>query len=112
MPRLISLAKADPTAKPALLVTQTLIYLDPYLLYFALSMVKSAQRNLVQSLAKTYTQEGVHVGVVTVGGIVRPHKEKLNPTYIAARTWEWFGQPREKQTFEVMVMEDDPANYY
>jgi hypothetical protein len=75
-------------------------------------MTKSAQRNLVQSLAKTYTEEGVHVGIVTVGGIVRPQKEKLNPTYIASQTWEWFSRPREEQTFEVVIMEDDPANTY
>jgi len=101
------LAKSDIRAKPALLVTNSLLYEDPIPFLFALSMTKAAQRNLVQSLALTYAKESVHIGVVSVGDSVNPNAKNLNPTAIAARTWEWFAQPVEKQTFEVRILESD-----
>ncbi|KAB5539302.1 hypothetical protein GE09DRAFT_313431 [Coniochaeta sp. 2T2.1] len=107
IPKLVDLAKADETAKPALLVTNSLLYEDPIPFLFALSMTKAAQRNLVQSLALIYAKEGVHIGVVSVGDSVNPKAKNLNPGTIAARTWEWFAQSREKQTFEVRILESD-----
>ncbi|KAF7167618.1 hypothetical protein CNMCM6106_003097 [Aspergillus hiratsukae] len=52
-------------------------------LLFALSMVKAAQANLVKSLGKVFTPEGVHVGLVVVGGAVSPSAPALNARNIA-----------------------------
>lgn len=100
VPHLVSLAKADPAAKPALLVTSSALPLQPIPQLFALSLVKAAQRNLVQSLNMTYAPEGVHVGVINVAGIVSPDESERNPANIAAKTWEWFETGKE---FEVVI---------
>jgi hypothetical protein len=54
----------------------------------------------VQSLSLTYAPEGVHVGVINVAGQVSPDEPERNPTNIAAKTWEWFGEGRG---FEVVI---------
>ncbi len=100
MPHLVSLAKADSAAKPALLVTSSALPQHPIPQLFALSLVKAAQRNLVQSLNMTYAPEGVHIGVINVAGIVTPDEPERNPTNIAARTWEWFEAGKD---FEVVI---------
>ncbi|KAK4154816.1 hypothetical protein C8A00DRAFT_14108 [Chaetomidium leptoderma] len=101
MPHLVSLAKADPSAnKPALLVTSSALPMHPIPQLFALSLVKAAQRNMVQSLNMTYAPEGVHVGVINVAGIVSPDDPERNPTNIAAKTWEWFEVGKQ---FEVVI---------
>lgn len=51
----------------------------------------------------SYALEGVHVGVINVGGPVSPEEEERNPTNIAARTWEWFERAKEHPSFEVEV---------
>jgi len=100
VPHLVSLAKADPAAKPALLVTSSALPLQPIPQLFALSLAKAAQRNLVQSLNMTYGPEGVHIGVVNVAGIVSPDDSERNPANIAAKTWEWFEEGKE---FELVI---------
>lgn len=66
------------------------------------SLVKAAQRNLVQSLALTYGNQGVHVGMVLAGGPVGPEEKERNPKNIAAKAWEWFAGG-EKAGFEVLI---------
>ncbi|KAM0816683.1 putative short-chain alcohol [Seiridium cardinale] len=105
IPQLVEIAKTDSTAKPALIVTSSLLPQHPIPQVFALSLVKAAQRNLMQSLSMTYASTGVHLGLVNVGGPVTPEHETLNPTNIASKTWEWFSLPREDQTFEVLISE-------
>ncbi|KAH6845775.1 hypothetical protein B0I37DRAFT_191952 [Chaetomium sp. MPI-CAGE-AT-0009] len=101
VPHLVSLAKADASAnKPALLVTSSALPQHPIPQLFALSLVKAAQRNLVQSLNLTYAPEGVHVGVINVAGQVFPEDPVRNPTNIAAETWKWFEEGKE---FEVVI---------
>ena len=100
MPHLVALAKADNDSKPALLVTSSALPLHPIPQLFALSLVKAAQRNLVQSLNLTYAPEGVHVGVINVAGAVSPDEPERNPKNIAAKTWGWFEEGRE---FEVVI---------
>lgn len=67
-------------------------------------MVKAAQKNMVQSMAKLFAPRGVHVGLITVGGPVDPSSETLNPANIASRTWELFEQPKGQQTLEIEVL--------
>jgi NAD(P)-dependent dehydrogenase (short-subunit alcohol dehydrogenase family) len=100
MPHLVALAKADAAAKPALLVTSSALPMHPIPQLFALSLVKAAQRNMVQSLNMTYAPEGVHVGVINVQGPVSPEDPDRSPTIIAAKTWEWFQVGKE---FEVAI---------
>ncbi|KAK6072651.1 short-chain dehydrogenase reductase sdr [Seiridium cupressi] len=105
IPQLIEIAKTDSMAKPGLIVTSSLLPQNPIPQVFALSLVKAAQRNLMQSLSMTYASTGVHFGLVNVGGPVTPEHETLNPTNIASKAWEWFSLPREDQTFEVLISE-------
>ncbi|KAK3367773.1 hypothetical protein B0H63DRAFT_405091 [Podospora didyma] len=103
IPDLITLAKTDPSAQPAFIVTSSLLPQHPYPPFFALSLVKAAQRNLMQSLAETYAGQGVHIGVIVVGGPVSPDHEAWNPENIAAKTWEWFLRAKEEPSFEVLI---------
>ena len=68
-----------------------------------MSLVKAAQRNLVQSLSMTYAPQGVHVGVINVAGPVTPEDEWRNPRNIAQKTWEWFEGSRVTPSFEVEI---------
>lgn len=65
-------------------------------------MVKAAQRNLVQSLSKEWSQHGIHIGMVVVGGPVDVAAETLNPPNIASHAWDLFLE--KAQTFEVEVL--------
>ncbi|RYP70477.1 hypothetical protein DL771_005414 [Monosporascus sp. 5C6A] len=103
IPRLLELAKSETEAMPALIVTSSMLPLNPIPQLFALSLVKAAQRNLMQSLSMTYATQGIHIGLINVGGPVSPTDKIWNPTNIAAKAWEWFSQSKEKPTFEVMI---------
>jgi len=105
MPRLQAVATSSSTAKPSLIVTNSLLPADPEPALFSLSLVKAAQRNLVISMAKTFEPDGVHVGLITVGGVVAPENKYLNPTYIAEKTWEFFDQKKEARKLEVEIVE-------
>lgn len=70
--------------------------------FFALSLVKAAQRNLMQSLHLTYAPQGVHVGLINVGGPVSQEHEVWNPKNIAEKAWGWF-EEGEKGGFEVLI---------
>jgi NAD(P)-dependent dehydrogenase (short-subunit alcohol dehydrogenase family) len=99
----VALAKADASARPALIVTSSSLPQQPIPAFFALSLVKAAQRNLVQSLSMTYTPEGVHVGVINVTGPVTPQDACRNPQNIAEKAWEWFDEAKTNPCFEVMI---------
>lgn len=103
IPHLIELAKQDDKALPSIIVTSSLLPQHPIPQLFALSLVKAAQRNLMQSLSLTYASQGVHLGLINVGGPVSPEAETWNPTNIAAKAWEWFEKSREEPTFEVVI---------
>lgn len=103
IPHLIELAKQDDEALPSIIVTSSLLPQHPIPQLFALSLVKAAQRNLVQSLSLTYASQGVHLGLINVGGPVSPEHETWNPTNIAAKAWDWFAKSRAEPTFEVFI---------
>ncbi|TDZ51508.1 17-beta-hydroxysteroid dehydrogenase 13 [Colletotrichum trifolii] len=103
IPHLLELAKSNSGSPPALLVTSSILPLDPHPQFFALSLVKASQRNMMQSLRKTYDSEGVHIGLINVGGQVSPEHETWNPSNIAQKTWGWFFQIKEKPSFEVVI---------
>lgn len=76
---------------------------DPQPFVFALSLVKAAQRNLMQSLNKTYASEGVNIGLINVGGPVSPEHETWNPKTIAEKAWNWYSGYKENPDFEVVI---------
>lgn len=104
VPQLVELAKSDPDAKPSLFVTSSLLPTEPMPDLFSLSLVKAAQLNLTKSLDLVYKPQGVHVGVVIVGGNVTATHETLNPPNIAAKTWSLFDQSKGSQTFSVEIL--------
>lgn len=101
LPHLIQLAKLGPSTKPALIVTSSLLPHEPVPEWFALSLVKAAQRNLMQSLDLTYGSTGVLLGLINVGGIVSPEEKNLNSSNIADKTWQWYSE--DKPGFEVVI---------
>ncbi|KAK5996547.1 hypothetical protein PT974_01882 [Cladobotryum mycophilum] len=103
IPLLQKLGETDPNSRPTFLVTSSLLPADPIPDLFVLSMVKAAQKNMVQSMAKTWGHE-IHIGVLTVGGVVDPSFETLNPLNIASQAWKWFDQPKGQQTFEMEIL--------
>lgn len=103
MPQLIEMAKEDTSSMPSLIVTSSMLPTEPIPQVFALSLVKAAQRNLMQSLEMTYASRGVRIGLINVGGPVTPEHKDWNTLNIATRAWEWFAQSKENQTFEVKI---------
>jgi NAD(P)-dependent dehydrogenase (short-subunit alcohol dehydrogenase family) len=86
--------------KPALLVTNSALPHSPVPDLLSLSLVKAAQKNMVQSLQLAFGEKGVHVGLVTVEGVVGVDEEVRNPKNIARRTVEfWEG----KEGLEVRI---------
>ncbi|UNI20145.1 hypothetical protein JDV02_006264 [Purpureocillium takamizusanense] len=106
VPQLLKLAETDPSARPSLLITGSHLPHRPDPEAFVLSMTKAAQRNMAQSMEHKFGPRGVHVGLVTVCGVVDPQKKRLNPRFIADRAWDLFNQPREQQEFEVIIQEE------
>ncbi|PKX91460.1 putative short-chain alcohol dehydrogenase [Aspergillus novofumigatus IBT 16806] len=97
--------------RPSFLVTSSLLPVDPVPELFALSMVKAAQANLVKSLDKAFTPQGVHVGLVVVGGQVSSSAPALNPRNIAEQAWNLFAQEREDWTGQVSILEDKMVDW-
>jgi len=106
VPRLLDLSAKEASSKPSLLVTNSLVYKDPIPDLFSLCLTKSAQRNLVVSMAKIYNTKGIHVGLISVGGRVETEAKHLNPKNIAERTWGLFDQDRDSWDLEVEILEE------
>jgi uncharacterized protein (DUF2147 family) len=85
-------------------VTSSLFAIDPIPQFFALLMVKNAQRSLVKSIQKTHGED-VHVALVNVNGNVSPDDPKLNPDLIAEAFWGLYGQEKGEWKGEVNVPE-------
>jgi hypothetical protein len=97
-PILSALTISDREAKPAFLVPSSLLPYAPIPELFSLSLVKSAQRNLVISLADMFEENGVHIGLIVIGGAVSPGARRLNPESIAKSTWSFFAEGKRRET--------------
>lgn len=97
------MAKNDTSSMPSLIVTSSMLPLHPIPQLFALSLVKAAQRNLVQSIDLEYGSQGVHIGVINVGGPVSLDHPDWNPSNIATKAWDWVSASREDKSFEVQI---------
>ncbi|KAI5458822.1 hypothetical protein BGZ63DRAFT_416374 [Mariannaea sp. PMI_226] len=104
IPRLVDLAKSDPTSEPGFLVTSSLLPSDPIPELFALSLTKGAQWNLANSLHKRFKKDRVCIGAMIVGGPVSPEEPSRNPDNIAKKTWEWYASSHETRPFEVEIL--------
>nr|POE49263.1 hypothetical protein CFP56_32413 [Quercus suber] len=80
---------------------------DPFPAMFSLAACKAGQYNLVQSLHKQYEPQGVHCGVIFIGGTVSPKADVTNPRNIAEEAWRMFGAEKGEGSVEVTLM--DPA---
>jgi hypothetical protein len=80
-----------------------LLHVEPIPDLFSLSLVKTAQRNLLQSLHQVYNSARLHIGLVLVGGYVSDDAKNLNPTSIAEHTWDFFNG--EGTDLEVTLLE-------
>ena len=99
------LKQAPEDSLPSLFVTSTTqLYKEPVPQLASLSMVKSAQRSLVLSLNALHGKE-VHIGLVSVGGVVSPDAKNLNPENIAEQAYKLYKQPRGSWEREVEIHE-------
>lgn len=58
---------------------------------FSLSLVKASQRNMVQSFNRTFSETGVHCGLISVEGVVGEDGKGISPKTVASKTvafWE------------------------
>ncbi|KAJ4303165.1 hypothetical protein N0V90_002058 [Kalmusia sp. IMI 367209] len=91
IPRLQALKKSNPSSKPSLLVTNSHLPWDPAPPFLSLSLTKASQRNMVQNFSRAFlAKDGVHVGLISVEGIVAPEKENLNPKNIAEKAYGFY----------------------
>lgn len=82
-----------------------MLHLDPWPTFFSLSLAKTAQRNLVDSLHRVYNNQGIHIGLVLVGGRVLRECKVLTPPNIAQVTWDFFDQETSRDKLEVVMYE-------
>ncbi|KAL2074648.1 hypothetical protein VTL71DRAFT_8427 [Oculimacula yallundae] len=95
------LNKLPADQKPSFLVTSSLLWKQPYPPFFSLSMVKTSQRNLVQSLGLTFPD--VHCALLNVSGQVSEDDENMNPTLIAGKFYELYDQEKKSWTLDLDV---------
>lgn len=67
-------------------------------------MVKSAQRALVLSLNAMHGKD-VHIGLLSVGGVVHPDAPNLSPLNIAEQAYKLYKQPRGSWEREIEIHE-------
>ena len=96
--------------RPSLIVTSSLLHVYPMPDLVSLSVTKVAQRTLVKCLSDQYSQLGVHVALISIGGQVDDKFETMNARVIAERVWKTYRQERGNFTFDVMVLEGMPSN--
>jgi hypothetical protein len=96
------LTALKPDGQPSFLVTSSLLWLDPFPMFFSLSMLKASQRNLVQSLAKTYPD--VHFALLNIQGQVSRDDKYFNPPAIAEKFWELYSQKKENWTLDLTLL--------
>lgn len=91
-----------PEARPSFLVTSSLLWVDPFPMFFSLSLVKASQRNMVQSLAKIYPE--VHFALLNIQGQVSKEDKYFNPPVIAEKFLELYSQKKEQWTVDLTLL--------
>jgi NADP-dependent 3-hydroxy acid dehydrogenase YdfG len=88
-------------AKPSILVTNSFLYKAPSAALFSLTTVKAAQRALVQCMRQEFAGSGVHIGLVSVGGVVSDDHPTRNAKNIAAKTWGFYEDAANGEEVEI-----------
>lgn len=96
------LSKMKEEQKPSFLVTGGLLWKYPLPAFFSLSMVKTSQRNLVESLKLSFPD--IHIALLNVGGVVSPEDKSLNPPAIAEKFWELYSQEKSAWTLDLDML--------
>jgi len=96
------LTALKPESQPSFLVTSSLLWEDPFPMFFSLSLVKASQRNLVHSLAKTYPD--VHFAMLNIQGQVSKDDKYFNPPAIAEKFWELYSQKKAGWTLDLTLL--------
>jgi NAD(P)-dependent dehydrogenase (short-subunit alcohol dehydrogenase family) len=94
---------ASVIAKPSILVTNSFLYKTPRADEFSLSVTKAAQRTLVQCMNKDFCADGIHAGLISVGGVVYDEHPTRNVENIAQKTWKFFAKGDHNE-FEVEIV--------
>jgi len=105
IPLLKSNARNNVIANPSVLVTNSDLYKCPLADLFSLSVTKAAQRTLVQCMNQEFSADGaggVHVGLISVHGIVSDDHLTRNARNIAEKTWEFFAESKYNE-LEVVI---------
>lgn len=82
-----------------------MLYRNPVTFVFSLSLTKTAQRNLVMMLNMEYGKD-VHIGLVSVEGVVSHDKEHMSPKLIAERAWQLYSQEKGDWKLEIEINEE------
>jgi len=96
------LSKLDEDRKPSFLVTSSLLWKQPVPFLFSLSLVKTSQRNLVESMKLTYPD--IHIALLNIAGVVSPEDKYFNPPDIAKKYWELYDQEKSAWTFDLDIL--------
>ena len=80
---------------------------DPFPAMFSLATCKAGQYSLTRSLHKEYEPQGVHCGLVVIGGTVSEDSKVTNARNIANEIWTMSRQPQGKGKVEIILA--DPA---
>jgi NAD(P)-dependent dehydrogenase (short-subunit alcohol dehydrogenase family) len=67
--------------------------LEPFVEFASLSIGKAGLRSLALSFAKELAPDGIHVGTVTIAGMIKAGTH-FDPDAIAEHFWELHAQPR------------------
>lgn len=98
------LSKMKEDRKPSFLVTSSMLWKQPLPFLFSLSLVKTSQRNMVDSFKQTFPD--IHIALLNVAGQVSPEDKDFNPPRIAKKYWELYDQEKSAWTFDLDVLEE------
>ncbi len=87
--------------KGTILFTGGGLSINPHYEYASLAIGKSALRNFTFSLAQEYKDFGIHVGTVTINGMVKKGS-KFDPDKIAEEFWRLHNQKKKDWETEVI----------
>lgn len=101
-PLLISRAE-EKLGRPSFLLSGGAVHEDPLPEVFSLCMQKAAQHNLMKSLDKQFGAQGVHFGVVNIGGPVTDEDPVINVKNISETFWELAQEEKGKWRHSVDI---------
>lgn len=87
--------------KGTILITGGGLSINPHYEYSSLAIGKAAIRNFTYSLAQEYKEYGIHVGTVTINGMVKKGS-KFDPDKIADEFWKMHKQSKKDWQTEIV----------